>query len=302
MKYVARLPDGDGSNNVNVSKRHPLIELAILLGGAFALVLAAYGALGLAVDQIAQRLPVEYEMKMSGLGGQMFPGAVADDERAAYLDSLLARLRKGQPDDGRDYRIAVLDNAEGAEHPANALALPGGQIVVFCGLLEQAESENELAMVLGHELGHFAHRHHLRSLGRGLVVTVMSLFLLGQDSGVSQFLIGSLSVAGLQHSKNAEAEADVYGIELLNDAWGHVGGATSFFQRNVENDMHPAMNAFFSTHPLSSSRVKALEGLIKDRSYATGPLTAVPEDMQCRLQRSSDHTADDESASADRAS
>ena len=44
----------------------------------------------------------------------------------------------------------------------NAVALPGGNIVVFAGLLKEIKSENELAMILGHELGHFAHRDHLR--------------------------------------------------------------------------------------------------------------------------------------------
>lgn len=290
MQYVPKLPDGDGSSNVNVSKRHPLIELAILLGGVFALLLALYGILGLAVDQVAQRLPIKYELKMAGLGEQMFPGAIADDDRADYLSGLLERLREGQPDDGRNYRVAVLDYAEGAAHPANAVALPGGQIVVFCGLLEQAESENELVMVLGHELGHFAHRHHLRSLGRGMVVSLVSILLMGQDSGVSSFLLGSLSVAGMSHSQDAESEADVFGLDLLNLAYGHVGGATSFFERNIADEMHPAMNAFFSTHPLSSSRVKALEGLKRERGFATGPLTAVPEDMQCRLQDDSRST------------
>ena len=65
------------------------------------------------------------------------------------------------------------------------MALPGGQIMVFSGLLKKVNLENELAMVLGHELGHYAHRDHLRGMGRGLGVTLGLAMLFGQDSAVA---------------------------------------------------------------------------------------------------------------------
>jgi Zn-dependent protease with chaperone function len=56
----------------------------------------------------------------------------------------------------------------------NAAALPGGHMLVFSGLLTEMRSENELAFVLAHELGHYAHRDHLRGLGRALVLMAAS--------------------------------------------------------------------------------------------------------------------------------
>ena len=284
MRYVPKPQPAGIADNANVSKRHPLAELAILLIGAFLLVLAIYGLLGLAVDMAARYLPVEYEMSLSGLGDEMFPQAAQDDARTKYLSGILDRLLSGTEPDGRSYRIDVLDYAEGDTRPANALALPGGRIVVFCGLLEQARSENELAMVLGHELGHFRNRDHLRSLGRGLVVTGISVLLLGENSGVSRFLMGSMSIANLNYTQLQETEADRFGLDLLHHSYGHVGGATDFFSRMATDEPHPALNALFSTHPLSSRRVKALEGMTRDRGFATGALTALPEGMQCKLE------------------
>ena len=55
----------------------------------------------------------------------------------------------------------------------NAIALPGSNIIVFSGLLQNIQSENELVMVLGHELGHYAHKDHLRGLGRGLGISLV---------------------------------------------------------------------------------------------------------------------------------
>jgi Zn-dependent protease with chaperone function len=60
----------------------------------------------------------------------------------------------------------------------NAMALPGGNIVVFSALIKETGSENELAFVLAHELGHFANRDHLRGLGRRLLLLTASAALI----------------------------------------------------------------------------------------------------------------------------
>jgi predicted Zn-dependent protease len=77
----------------------------------------------------------------------------------------------------RDYQLLYIP-----DETVNALALPGDHVIIYQGLLAEAESENEIMMVLGHELGHFANRDHLRGLGRGIVVQIVASLLFG-DAG-----------------------------------------------------------------------------------------------------------------------
>jgi Zn-dependent protease with chaperone function len=65
------------------------------------------------------------------------------------------------------YKVSVHDQAT-----VNAVALPGGNIIVFKGLLTELKSENEVAMILAHELGHYAHRDHLHGIGQGACPSV----------------------------------------------------------------------------------------------------------------------------------
>lgn len=276
MSYVPKLP----TDNVNVSKRHPLAELMILVVGAFLIIGAIYFALGMAVDAIAARLPVEYENRMAGL---TLPGLDVDEDAQPHpyqhrVDEIFDKLLTSKEPDGREYQIRVMNLFEGdfadtgtdsthKQPMVNAFALPGGRIIVSCALIEQAASENELAMVLAHELGHFHNRDHLRSMGRGLVLLTLSTLVLGGDSGIGNLVTGSLSLAQTRYSQGQETASDAYGLALLNSAYGHVGGATDFFQRGQANDN--ALLDFFSTHPASASRVRDIKTMSKRQGYKT---------------------------------
>ncbi len=110
----------------------------------------------------------------------------------------------------------------------NAIALPGGRIVVFKGLLDQVESENELAMVLAHELGHFAHRDHMRGLGRGLGLAVATALLLGENNSASGLISKAVLTFQVKYSQSQESAADQFGVDLLTARYGHAGGAPAF--------------------------------------------------------------------------
>lgn len=96
------------------------------------------------------------------------------------LNQLLGQLEAKLPPEnreGRDYQVLYLP-----WETVNAIALTGDAIVIYQGLLTQVNSENELMMILGHELGHFAHRDHLRSLSRGLLIQAAIATILGDPS------------------------------------------------------------------------------------------------------------------------
>ncbi len=251
--------------NVNVTPTHPLIDFAWMLGGLVAIIGLIYLLLAVGTDLAVEHIPVKAEVWLGERGLSEFPGE-ADAELQSRLDLLLAEL----PNDSelREYNFRAYRSSS---EQVNAIALPGGNIVVFAGLLKEVKSENELAMILGHELGHFAHRDHLRGLGRGLGLSIASALLFGEDSAISNLVSRTLLTFQSSYSQQQEEAADAYGLHLLDARYGHVGGAADFFVRSAET-AGSKFTYLFASHPHPSARIKHLQKLIADNQYQTGQL------------------------------
>ncbi len=136
----------------------------------------------------------------------------------------------------------------------NALAAPGAKIVIFNGLLTQADSAEEVAGVLGHEMGHVLKQHSLTRLAQTMGLDLMVALLGGSNlGGISQ------QILLMSYSRDAENEADEMSIMLLNEASISTNGAADFFDKLSQNN--PSSNEdsldiplFLSTHPASDQR------------------------------------------------
>jgi len=257
---------------VNVSREHPLGEFFILAGGISAVFVAVFVSLGLALDFVVPRIGPELEDR---LGGVYLAAFDVDEERSAAekrLQSLLDGLAARLDEPGREFRVHIVPSGE-----VNAIALPGGHIVVLSGLVKRAASENELVMVLGHELGHYLERDHLQGLGRGLVLVFLSSLLFGADSPLSNLTLALLGGAEMQFSQSQEMRADEWGLELLMREYGHAGGATAFFRRLAEKEKGKELLYLFSTHPFPQERIEAIEEAVRERGYPVGKTAALNE-------------------------
>lgn len=269
MKFTPKLPEG----NVNVSTTHPLKELAWLLGGVVLLLGALVLVLGLSADLVAARVPASVETWLGRQALAKFPG-----QESLPLERRLQTLLDGLPPDSplHRYRFRVL---VAKTEDVNAFALPGGTIVVNAGLLNKVESENELAMVLAHELGHFAHRDHLRSLGRGLGLAVATGLLFGGDSGASELVSNTLLTFQSRYSQGQEAAADEFGLDLLAKRYGHAGGATTFFVRLSEKE-GGRIPHLLASHPHPRARIDDLNQRIQARHYAVAEVQPLGKDIR----------------------
>lgn len=254
----------------NVSSEHPLAEAGTLLLG---LVLAGLGLLAaawLAVEAAVRWLPVSAEQRVFAVEGDEAPDAPA-------LDELMRRLAAHWPENEYALAVGVIEEDE-----PNAFALPGGQLLVTRGLLAEAGSENELAFVLGHELGHLAGRDPLRALGRGLLVSLAFAALGGAEgAGVAAT---AAELGELRFSREQERAADRFALALVAAEYGHVGGAGDFLRRQADAaDEGVAARAasWLLTHPLSADRADDLAELAAERGWATeGALTPVPAELR----------------------
>lgn len=256
MRVSPRLPD----DSVNVSKTHPLAEAGTLLAGigiAFVLVTVV---IVFAVDILLRVVPPATEVRWLS-NWSPFEVIAEQTPEQEQLDALLRRMERHWQTDYQ-FRIAIDDDIL-----PNAMALPGGLILVTRGLLDAVESENELAFVLGHELGHFAERDHIRQLGRA---TVLMLFLSAVSGGSGGANVGysftDLTLRGF--NRKQETKADEFGLALLHDEYGHVADAGAFFNRIGMDADGSILNRYLGTHPAPTDRVDALQRLARQRGWA----------------------------------
>jgi len=258
VKYEPKETGG----NVNVSPRSPIKEFFILVGGILGVALAVYVILGIAAELIVSRLPPDFETKLGAVYSRAYPEAKQRTEAETCLQKILDRLQEGLPPGQRGYRARIVQSGK-----ANAFAVPGKNIVVYSQLLKEAGSENEIAMVLAHEIGHFVNRDHLKVLGRRIVLLSMSMAVLGGDNAVTGMLQNSLFAAESKFSQKQERFADEFGLRLLNATYGHAAGAVDFFERQETKQKYPNFAFFFAGHPSHKDRINILKKLINERGY-----------------------------------
>lgn len=160
----------------------------------------------------------------------------------------------------------------------NAMALPGGRIIVFQGLITSAQSPEEVAGVLAHEMAHEIQRHPMRGLIRTAGLRLVIGALAGGSGAAFSFAgIGEM-ILGLSYSRHDETEADRIGVEMLNKANIRGDGLVVFFARQAEEEQDNSSASvveqkatsrvlqFLSTHPADEARVAA----IKAQARGTG--------------------------------
>jgi predicted Zn-dependent protease len=218
------------------------------------------------VSSLVWLIPPSVEQQLGALIVPVYEQLAQPSPAQDTLNQLLDKLETNLPQQRqqREYKVLYIPDST-----VNALALPGDRIVIYSGLVNRVKSENELMMVLGHELGHFAHRDHLRSLGQELFLPIAIASLLGDNSWVYSSAATIISAASqAQYSQFQEIQADKFGLTLLYKTYGHVAGATDFFERlSQQQDLDLA---FLSSHPAPGKRVVQLKQLIQQRGYSVG--------------------------------
>jgi Zn-dependent protease with chaperone function len=271
MKYTPRQPE----SNVNVTPTSPLREFFVLTAALLGIVVGIYFLLGLTVDLVLPHISMGLEKKMATLFIGSFMGKGTDSEREQAVQSLITTMRDQCASVPYEFKIHVRK-----ADPVNAMAMPGGHIIVFTGLLDKVTSENELAFVLAHEMGHYAHRDHLRALGRGLVFMAISASLFGPDSGVSKMLAHALNITELSFSRMQETQADEFALETVHCFYGHAGGATDFFEKIPKAQDPGTFGHYFASHPENRRRISHLEDIIRSKGFKLAERKPLPEAMK----------------------
>ncbi len=236
----------------------------MLVTGVLVFVFIGYWALGLVVDVAVDYLSSEQEAKLFsefnidwGFGEESMP------EEQAKLQDLVDAFK---PCLSLPYPISV---SLVKSDMVNAMAVPGGKMVVFSGLLDSLSSTNGLMFILAHELGHFKNRDHLRLMGRGIVLSILAMLAFGGDSGISDVLASTINLRTAKYSQTRESQADKTALHALQCHFGHVGGATELFKslKSQEEESDFEMLHYFDTHPELQQRIDDLDHLSQELGY-----------------------------------
>jgi predicted Zn-dependent protease len=136
---------------------------------------------------------------------------------------------------------------------ANALAAPGGYIFVTRGLLDTIDSDDELAAVLGHEVGHVQKKHAMQQIGANVLFLVLSSRI--DDSRVRTGATVFNILRTLNKSREMEAQADEVGLGLTQEAGYDPHGLVSFFE-GLGSGNQSRIAEYFSTHPSPKNRIQ----------------------------------------------
>lgn len=186
-------------------------------------------------------------------------------EKEAWLHSIffnLTKHAKRQPE--IEYSIAVV-----RDDTVNAFALPAGYIFVHTGLLSYIKSDDELAGVLAHEIAHVEQRHSMKTISRTIGMSVLLGLIVEKSSDkrreqISKIGALAISLAQLGYSREAEYEADAYGVNYMRAAGYDKNELLNFWKRmeaDSGGDKNPGIFQLFSTHPPTSERIKRIEAM-----------------------------------------
>ncbi|RHW18991.1 peptidase [Sphingomonas gilva] len=212
---------------------------------------------------IAPLIPPSFERRMGDAMVGDFGGRFcAAPEGQAALAKLVRRI---DPEGGDlDVRVANIGMV-------NAVALPGGKIIIFDQLLREAESPDEVAGVLGHEIGHVRNRDVMQALLRQLGLSVVLGGVQGDAGGYLN------AVIGLTYTRAAEARADGYAIESLRMADVSPVATAAFFRRLARfepgDGRAATMLGYVSSHPLSRARERTFRAAAEKGANYTPALT-----------------------------
>jgi predicted Zn-dependent protease len=243
-------------------KRTALVLIVIFLGALSCAVNPVTGKRELSLISEGEEVALG---KQSDLEVRGQYGVYDDASVNRYVQSVGTTLAPYTQRPQLSYQFAVLDTPV-----VNAFALPGGYIYVTRGLLALMSSEAELAVVLGHEMGHVNARHSVRRMSEmmlvqaGLAVGSALSEIFGKVSGVAGV---GVQLLFLKYSRDDERQADALGVEYARRGAYNPAEMVAFFgslQKLGDLSGGRALPGFLSTHPLTGERIQNVKLMLQD--------------------------------------
>ncbi len=293
-KYVPR----ETTDNVNVSRDNPLGVFIKALIGLSALMAITFVVLVTLSEVFIRFMPERVNFALAKIISERIDTPEHLEAERERIQQILNQALAQTRFEGDEFRLEILETDE-----KNAMAFPGRTIAITTELLKELKYENELVMILGHEIGHYHNNDHLRSMSRaGILMGLVGLLEIGGAGSASSVISGTTNLFFGQYSRHQETMADEFGLTVLDQYYGHVDGAVNTFEvLRQANEKMLTLNGILSTHPITDQRMEHLEKLITqmeltDESDGLIPFEFNPEPPD---DEEPEDDSDDEERSAD---
>jgi Zn-dependent protease with chaperone function len=247
-----------------LGKRLPKKSLFLSVGFAMLAVLLVpaiiYWGIPLASGWFAYFIPVSIEKQVGQyVIDEVFPSRIVckTDAGEQALEKLVSRLVP--PDSAYVFQVEVVDSGL-----VNAIAFPGGNILIFRGLLEKSPSADAVAGVLAHEMQHVFQRHGTENLLNQVALSGLFKLLTVEANAIAETLFaGVRTLSLLKYTRELETEADALALQLLYQAGVDPVEMLAMFQ--VLKNHSSSLPESISTHPDMSSRMEKLKIIIDQK-------------------------------------
>jgi predicted Zn-dependent protease len=194
---------------------------------------------------------------------------VEDPAVREYVEGIGTRLVKVLGPQPFDYRFFVVQDPS-----LNAFSVPGGFVFVFTGLLARVKTDDELAGVLGHEIGH-AHAHHIvrmetQTMGWS-AAQLLGMVLSAVNPVLGAGAVAAAQTAQLKYSRDFEQEADYLGLRFTSEAGYDPHALGAFFKTLLaDQQLNPtSIPPYMLSHPLTEERVAKVDTIISAEKLKT---------------------------------
>ncbi|WP_425101678.1 M48 family metallopeptidase [Tropicibacter sp. S64] len=274
-RFAPRIPNLN--KRATVTRRGPLLKWALAALASVALIV--FVLVPVMADQLARFIPPEGERALGQVTLEQIRGAM-DETGIAPVAFCEARAGRQALQEIQSRLEAVTDLPTGLsvyvlDHPmVNAFALPGGHVVFFRGLIDEAEHPEEIAAVFAHEIGHVVSRDPTRNALRSAGSIGVLGLLFGDFAGGAVVLFLAERLIDAQYSQGAEAGADLFAHETLRRAGIAPSALGDMFGRlRSKGGDAPAILAHFLSHPALGDRIEAAEAATPEGFVPTPLLT-----------------------------
>jgi predicted Zn-dependent protease len=203
---------------------------------------------------------------------------VEDNMADSAIQAIKTRLVSAIDSTPYRYEIKIIKNEQ-----INAFTMPGGNIYVFSGLIKAADSPEEVASVLAHEIGHAEKRHVVTRLINDMSTTAILGILSGGDPSVVAEILKS--IAGNKFNREQEMEADKFALQLLEDSHVPPKALARFFERLNDKDVDYNEDLeILMTHPHNNRRIEQARKYKTRNNFKAEPFNFDWEKVQQSLE------------------
>lgn len=236
------------------------------LAGLALLIVVCWVFTDAVLGMIVGLMPMEIERQVGKSAFKEITDEYELMHNPAYTNRLFLvteRLKRGLEPGAPKFTFYVAD-----DDMVNAFALPGGNVIVMRGLLDEATPE-ELAGVLSHEMSHVIGRHGMRQMAQVIGPILIAEYFFRRNAAVAALTAGGATFGSLEYSREHEHQADDNGWNILVRANIDPRALTKFF-RKIQNMEGDAAEEVLSTHPSTASRIDRLEEKWANSSKKSG--------------------------------